>query len=228
MPTALAAVFLFVMLAALPVGAQLTARSDWTISHFPLSQFRIEMYRGMATTIGGYRLVRPEAVQVLSTGYSDRLGAPTDLFQFHGHVHLGITRKRGIFQIDRTGRRVAIDYRLLPWAYHAFQAGPVLIRWTANGRSGVYIAAKEERFEHRFVTGRERRMLSCLDETGQQLSVYIFTGSLWWMAPVMLENRHDRCLNHDGGRQSTDWAINPAVVGIIPECVLAGREPGCN
>jgi|FLYL01.1.fsa_nt_gi hypothetical protein len=200
-----AIVFLFVL--ASPAHAART---------FPLDRFRIEVYRnGRATTISQYLMAQDNVRYATTTTFSNRQGAPVGLFILSGYVHQGSWRRRCFFQVDRTGRRVYIGYQLQRWAFHAFEAGPCIVRWQKGKRWGTYIAEREERFSHAFVTAPAERSVLCLDKPGRKVTLFRFYGSLWLIAGKIAHSAIDRCINLDGGGQLAADAVNPAILGIV-------------
>jgi len=216
----IAIVLIFVILDVQPVLAG--RHSPIVVREFPFDQFRIEVYRnGRATTLANYQANRKEARFATTTGFSNRRGAAAGLLMLKGVVHQGNYRKRGFLQVDKTGRGSWIDYRLHPKAANAFAAGPVIRFWEDGRRSGTYIAEREERFSHAFVTANTERSVFCIDQTKAMWVIMRFRGSLWRIADIV-RDRKLRCINTDGGSQLAQGALNPAILGIIYDPLLTG------
>lgn len=172
--------------------------------------------RQTTTTIARYLAFHPEAIVATTSAYSNRRGVPVGLLMLDGIVRQGNYRRRCFLQIDRTGKRVEIGYVLHPWAYEAFAAGPCITVWKKDGRSGVYIAAKEERFSRAFVNRVANRSVLCLDAGRRRVVFLRFRGSLWLVPNKMRTLGLERCIVLDGGSQLSRHAIQPAVLALLP------------
>jgi|GEM_PF-5677980 len=206
------------IVSAVPPVTAARAQPQVNASVYPLHLFRGELYRGekaRSVTQAYYLKWRGRAVSALPTSYSDRKGAPIGLFVLQGYVHQGNTRKRCFLHLDKTGRVITIGYKLPTILYAAFEAGPCIVRWQYNGRSGIYIAGAEERFTRGFLAAPEERRALCIDTPPTRLAALEFFGPLWRIQPLMDQTKTDRCLNLDGGDQAGEHAEQPAVLGIV-------------
>lgn len=193
----------------------LFAAPSWGTVDFPLSRYRLDLWRDKqaTTTVARYLASEPRAVAATAAGFSDRRGMPIGLLMLDGVVRQGNYRKRCFLQFDRSGRRAEIGYALRPWVWDAFAAGPCIVTWASHGRSGVYVAWREERFSRAFVTADAERSVLCLDRA--RIAILRFRGPLFRVAPQMLSRGFTRCINLEGGSALNPNAVQPAVLGII-------------
>ena len=210
------------LLVSIPASASGRPPFTGRIYVFPLHQFRAEIYwpTGMNTvSMAQYGRWRGKAVAFSTTAYSNRRGAQAGLRIDNGYVHQGTFRKRCILHVDQSGRHPSIGYVLPTDLHDAFEAGPCIIRL---GSHGLYIAEREERFNHSFVTARTERFVFCLDRGPTAMFLFRFRDSVWSIADAVARSNVDRCINLDGGSQAKERARQPAVLGILVDPFSTG------